>query len=443
MTETTMDSRDIASGRKDGPGRLVRTLVWLALAGALVEMGFRGPWRAAANSDDFALYYCCARAWIQGENPYDRQALEAVARQAGGAPTQYLGNAVSPPVSFVVLGPLAAVSWPVAKGVWLTLNLGLLAAMCIWLVRMGRMRPGEPRAILLLALIVALAPLHTGIKHGQLALAAAACLIGAARMHQQRRRWLGGVGLGLALALKPQMAAIFVLYWLYRKRWRALAVAGVFIAVLAAITLARLHLADVDWLGQWQQNIQRCFHGGECDYASGPRPFIFIQLQHPLYAIFGSRSVAAVGAWAVTAALAVLGWLAWRRLPAGDDRELAGLSFLAVLSLLPIYHVFYDAVILALPLCWAVRLTATPLRRWGIAIIGLVLPFLLSGAAALAVFSGSGGPLAPYAQTWWFRTLLLPHQPYLLAALAVVMVAALYRAAAEANRIPRETRAVR
>jgi len=412
--------------------RTARAVAWLLLAAATAKFCYRGPWRAFQSSTDLALYYASARAWVEGSNPYDPENLRAVAARAGGAPATLLRNAISPPVTLVPLAPLTLLSWREAQAVWLAANLLLTAGMCWLLVRLASLRPTSTGGLLLLAMVLALAPLHTGLKHGQMALASTALLVGAVGA-----QWGGrGVGAGVLLALagvfKPQLAAAFGLYWICRRRWRAVLTAAVVVGAVTLVALLRLHWAEVAWWPQWRANIEACFYGGDCDHTVAGQAHIFIHLQHPLYAILGSRAAATWLGWAVTAVLAAAGVAAWRRTPETPGRELTVLAFLGVICLLPVYHIFYDAVVLVLPLCWAVRALGTRQKRWAIATIVLALPFLVSGAAALHVLAKTGRVPAHWASSWWWRALLLPHQPYLLLAMGIVLALALRSEAKEA-----------
>ena len=416
-----------AASTQGGGRRWAVILAWVLLAAAAAKFCYRGPWRAMRSSSDLALYYTCALAWAEGSNPYDPENLRALAARTGDAPGSLLQNAISPPVTFVLLSPLALLSWPQARLAWLIVNLVLTGGMCFWLVRLAEAPWPSARAVLLLALVLVLAPLQTGLRHGQMALVSTAFLVGAIHAQRAERDGLAGVLLAVAGVFKPQLAAVFGLYWLCRRRWGAVLTAAGVAAAVTIVAVGRLHLADVPWWTQWRENIRLCFRGGACDYAVVGQAHIFINLQHPLYAIFASRQAATAIAWAFTAVLVVPAALAWRRTARGIERELPALAFLAVVCLLPVYHIFYDAVVLVLPLCWAVRAAGTALRRWAIAVVVLILPFSVSGAAALHVLGESGRVPSHWASSWWWRTLLLPHQPYLLAAMGVVMAWALLK----------------
>ena len=79
----------------------------------------------------------------------------------------------------------------------------------------------------------------------------------------------------------------------------------------------------------------------------------------------------------------LIGWLAGFFLAREHaDCELLELGALAVSSLLPIYHRFYDASLLVLPLCWAfvsLRKTGGRTRKVAAAALLLMTPFLIPG----------------------------------------------------------------
>ncbi|MCK4624731.1 MAG: DUF2029 domain-containing protein, partial [Phycisphaerae bacterium] len=140
---------------------LAGSLVLLLLAGG--EFSLRGPVRTLrpAGSQDFAVYYCCSRAWTEGSDPYSPENLQLIARRSGGAPESFLHNAVSPPATFVVLAPLTALPWAAAKSVWLAINIILLGVVLYEVIRLAGPGLGGAGKILICAFVLALAPLHT------------------------------------------------------------------------------------------------------------------------------------------------------------------------------------------------------------------------------------------------------------------------------------------
>jgi hypothetical protein len=405
-------------------------IAWALLLLASGEMVVRGPFRAVAGgsgglepSQDFALYYCSARAMMSGTDPYDLANLRQIARQTG-APAALLAYAIAPPVSLVPLAPLAELDWKPAKAIWMVLNVLLTSALIVFLAGLCEVPLAwrETRGVLLAALVVGMAPLQTCIGLGQLAVASAACAVGAMYSRQRGKPWHAGAMLGLAACLKPQMAAIFLLYWLVRGRWKGLAVAAAVGLVAAAFCVVKLAGAYPAFVESWRANLHMAVDGGIADYANPGQQHNLINLQYPLYRLTGSRSIAEILPWVFAAGVLAPALWIWRRRTGRPD-ELLMLSLLAVVGLLPIYHVWYDAVLLAVPLCWALSALGQPAaRRWAWATILLILPFLVPGPAILSRWGPDHLPASVWS-SWWLQAIVMPYQAYLAAALAIVLLA--------------------
>ncbi|MEI7835349.1 MAG: glycosyltransferase family 87 protein [Planctomycetota bacterium] len=395
---------------------------------SLASFAWRGPYRAWGNSADFALYYCSSRALLAGRDPFLLKNLQAIAAETG-APTGLLDNAIAPPFTYLALAPFAAMDYPAAKVCWIAFNL-LLAGLLLFLLAAWadlKVTIRNTQGALLVAMILGLAPLATCIAFGQLALVSVASLAGALCLQRKARPISAGLMLALAGLYKPQIAAVFVLYWLYQKRWKGLAAVGGVGMAMVALCVVKLEGVYPGWLLTWQENVRRCFHGGASDYARAGSAHILLNLQYPVYAWFHSRQVADVLPWIIALALLGLGFLAWRRVrDVGPQAEMLPLSLLALLGLLPLYHVYYDALLLALPICWAFASLAGPLRRYAMALLLLTTPFLVPGAAFLA-YSGSRTLGPGIWSSWWMQNLLMPHQSYLLAAMSAVLVLAMVK----------------
>lgn len=404
------------------------------LALSLASLAWRGPWRAMDNSRDFGLYYCSTRAFLDGGDPYLVGNLQSIAA-ATGAPTNFLDNAIAPPFTYVVLAPFAVMDFASAKVCWMGFNLLMAALLVHWLSIWAGVRPTltNARGVLLIAMTLGLAPLATCVGFGQLAIASTAWLGGAMYMHRRGRPMTAGLMLGLSGLFKPQIALAFVLYWLVRRRWRGLLAAGATVAPALVLSAVKLHAVYPEFVQSWQNNIRHCFNGGLGDYASPASAHILMSLHYAVYAWTQSRAVADVVPW-IFAILLLAGAVAfWRRARvAGESAETLLLALLAVLGMLPVYHVYYDGVLLAVPVCWAFGALQGPLKKYALATLALAAPFLVSGAAFTAYY----GPhwLPPSAWTsWWVQKLILPQQSYLLSALCVVLALAMRKLATAAT----------
>ncbi len=109
----------------------------------------------------------------------------------------------------------------------------------------------------------------------------------------------------------------------------------------------------------------------------------------------------------------------WRR---RDPRlELLDLSAIAVISLLPIYHRFYDAALLVLPLGWALVSFRRP-RRFAVLSLLMMTPFLIPGGTLLETMEVSGRIPAWLANRWWWQTFVMAHEVWMLLLLSLLLL---------------------
>jgi hypothetical protein len=153
--------------------------------------------------------------------------------------------------------------------------------------------------------------------------------------------------------------------------------------------------------------------------AVNPTRLGLINLQVGLYPILNSVNVTNDAARAIGLCL-LMAWLTIV-LRSHRSRELLDLSAIAVISLLPVYHRFYDASLLALPLCWAI-MTFRKRRRFAVLSLLLMLPFLVPGGTILQAMADSGRIPAGLANRWWCQSFLMAHQVWALLLLGSLLV---------------------
>ena len=400
-----------------------------ALAGPLVLLALgtvyfaaRGPYRAWAGMDDrdLTILYAAALAWINGVDPYDRQALSDL---AAGAGTQ-LGAAWSlyPPPTLVLLSTIAFLPWPVAEKASVIANVALELACIGMAMRVADMRPTERRGVLFAGAVLVLAPFHTAISEGQLSIAVAALLAAFVLAQQQDRPIAAGLCVGLAAAIKPQMGLIFLVLLLLRCRRPAVVAAAGALACVAIVGAGRLAAAGVDWLPGLLANLDQSGFADATTSTTQRR-----NLQALLHALAPGADGTAINlvtyAVAVTALAVLIRALRHR---AGREADLLLASGFAVVTLLVVYNRSYAATVLVLPLAWAFAAVRMPEARW--AAIGTVAAssvFLVPGAAALA------RTRPPAVLDWigpWWPVLQLHQVLALLVVLACILVAARHRA---------------
>ncbi len=399
----------------------------LAAAGLLVlAVGVFSAARVAKSSLalwDFNIYAAAANAWVEGRNPYDESELQTRWNVATGKMDLGAQRSIAPPTTLVLVAPLAMLPLRMAFLVWTLMSVGLIVTAVIALWRMCGWRWREPRALVLLACVIGSGPFILGISVGQPSIPAAACIVlGAAcsTLGQEKR---AGVLLALATALKLQLGAPVIAYFLLRGRWRTATVAIASFALIGTIALVRLQAVGVVWVDDWIANFRdSATAGGRNDFVleNKTRDHL-LNVQLPFYAMTGSRSAANGLAWAVTGFLiAAYVPRCWRR--RGDDTrldELLHVGFIATVMLLPLYHRYYDGIVLMVVLSWA-------LRRMDWSLLLLLTPFLLPVGWAMNLVKREIVPASVGATRWW-NALVMTEQSWVLLGLAIVLLRAIWR----------------
>ncbi len=416
---------------------------WKSLLIALVllaagEFVLRGPIRFlhALDFNDFISPYIQARALVQGIDPYSpenlvrlwpegAQRFDFLARDLAsgtliinhGIPTAY------PLTCFLLLTPFAVFRWPIAHLAWLVTNLVLVLWLLWSLVSLAGFRWQEKRAYLFLALALALAPFHTGLAAGSIAIVTVAlCGIAISAAHRKNDT-LAGILIGLAICLKPQIGVPFLAYYVLRRRWHISGVSTGVVIVTAISAIGRLAASHTSWLQNYRMDNRVLLATGILsDFTErNPIRFSLVNLQVLLDALV-KHAVAANILALMISGMMFLVWLllVWRRNDSAD--ELLDLSTIAVLSLLPVYHRLYDASLLVLPLCWSLSEMSGRFNRFARAALLLILPFLVPGGSALEQLQLSGRVAKTIVNSWWWGTLVMPHQVWALFFLSVLLL---------------------
>jgi len=425
------------------PTRFARNVllaILLLLAGA--EFVLRGPVRFAhaASFNDFISPYIQTRAWIDGQDPYSPQNLvrlwppeaerfDFLTRDLAdgslvlkrGIPTAY------PLTAFVLIAPVAVLPWHIAHPLWLVITVLAFGVTAVSLLSVAKFLPSTHRALAFLALALALAPFHTALAAGSIVTVAVAASAAAVWASSRRHDILAGVLLAIVVGLKPQIGLPFCFYYLVCRRWRIPAVAGGFVVLLFMLAFIRCVVSGTPWVENYLYDNRILFAPGSLgDFTEGnPIRFGLINFQVAACTVLHNRGAASLVAIAVAAA----GGVAWlflilRRERNHPSSELLALSALVVLSLIPIYHRFYDASLLIFPLAWSLAALNGPLRALARSVLlVIVLVFLLPGGTALQQLQ-QAGHFAALRNYWWWNTLVLPHECWSLLILAALLLRA-------------------
>lgn len=405
---------------------LVGLLVLAAAAGFIA----RGPFRALSNPSDFILVYGPARTWLMGGNPYDMPQIDRVWLEAHGPPDlapsrRDMPGLLYPPTTLPMLAPFAALTWPAAHRVWITANIAFVGVILWSVARIAGFHPRQRRTWLYVAGGLVFAPVHTTIHHGQTPLYVMAVGLVGFALAPAGARGGGGLLLGLAAGIKPQIGLPMLALEGVRARWRSVLIGSAALMVLLIAAIGPMTWRGVPWWDSWRDNLAAFRSGGAGDPVAGnPYRHQLVNLQYPLTALLDNKTIGEVAALVIVAAFAMLFFLP----PAKRMRQtslLHSLSMVAVLSLMVVYHRFYDAVLLLIPLAWAIDGIARARRSalpW--CALALLVPFFLNSTTALVWLRSAGHLPVWLVDCWCWEHLLLPHQGWALLALAVCLLVA-------------------
>jgi hypothetical protein len=307
---------------------------WLVLAAAVYFL-VRGPWRAIHNSADLLTVFAAARCWVHGMNPYAPGDLVVSAR-AGGAEVSEAYFLVTPSVYFppalLLLSPLAALPWTVAKAIWLFCSLGA----SLWvMVALARMAKGWTVAVW--SFLLAFSPLHSGIAEGQPSVLVC-CLIAISIVTPQP--YVAGLLLGIALCIKPQLAFGFLFLAIALRQGRKLIAACTTGLVLSAAALMWMKPGSLTTLISNLSAVSSA-SGMDSGSALNPRRFTLINVDTLIPQALYSIPVMAI-VYAIIASVSAIAVV--RAARAGDTRM--AVAVVASATVLVGYHRFYDAQIL-------------------------------------------------------------------------------------------------
>lgn len=402
------------------------TILLLLIAVAAAEFTIRGPLRAISDSSDFRINYLSSKAWLNGTDPYDHANIakiwEGVREDENQEINFNLTYPIYPPPTLLLISPFSLVSWPIAKVLITSVSIFLFSLLLLAVFSLSGLHLNRDKALLFIGLAFAMAPFHTAIAKGQFTTIAVAFLVFAFWMAGKGKDALAGVFLAVAICIKPQVSGLFFLYYAFYSRWR---ICGYAVGVSTIITIASLtplYANDISWFSGLTDAI--AFgekNGSNNPTASNPIRFHLVNLQYFLHTMVDSRtlvnSVVFTFAGVVTAAYIMI-----LRRSDGKANELLKLSPIAILTLLVVYHRFYDAELLIIPLAWAVSALGGPLAKNAWITLALMAPFLIPGAVALKRFEAMGYIPSSITTGWWWESVIVPHQVWGLTLLLLYLL---------------------
>ena len=371
----------------------------------------------ASSSNDFAGPWIGAWMWRHGQNPYDVALTSEVGRQLLRYDKPVV--LIYPATTCMLLSPLTFVSWKTANLLWSLLCVIGVAVIAFVPPRLGRFQSGDIRIWLLVAIVFSLTPLRAGVLVENPAIVSIALCLSGVYLASLNKDIASGILLAMATALKPNLCAWLLLFYLLRRRWQLSSSFIISGTVMTLVTLARLPVSPTHLLANYTQNIQDTLGSAASSGFSAGDHLGLLDLQVVLYPMLG-RAASLFAFLVFAIGLSIWFWAVQRN---PSCPEPLALSALLALSFLPIYHRAYDVGILTLTLCWALGRTGDsfgPFRRTTMILMLLFLiPERLFGSLSIAYL-----PAAVRSTPWWY-IIVLPHSVWILLLLNIALLGAL------------------
>jgi len=393
------------------------------------------PWgkpRVFHASNDFVPVYAGARCLVHGCEPYAPSQLEPEFFQAGGQPSDLpswqIDVPVYPPSTFLALAPIALLRFPVARLVWFLLN-GCLFAIAAGLILSICPPPHRWLATIMVSFFVLTAGILLVL--GQPAVfAISLVVIGSCLFLRGRFVPLGTFLFFLSLAVKPQIGGFIVLYFLAQRiywRYAAVALAGAALLLLCASLVLGHHPRSAGWASTLRANLSATLSpGGSADPRPANPQAIGDENLQALTSIFISNAGQFnAAAYAIFLALFGAGMLVVLRANRVPELHMVALGALSILTLMPIYHRFYDTRLLLLSVP-AVVIVFQRRRVLGTVIAVLTVLTAVSVQYRVQMFLLQQGKWQSVLANKFLFVLLLRHQNLLMLILFLLYLAAIF-----------------
>ncbi|MEQ9258906.1 MAG: glycosyltransferase family 87 protein [Roseovarius sp.] len=322
-------------------GLLGATATLMMTAGAFLGLGDAG----LKVPVDFHVFWAAARLALSGD-PLAAFDLARIVELTGISDGGWMPWAY-PPGFLMLLMPLGALPFIAAWAAFTALSLVAL------ILAVRPLAAGRMQVVCAVALAPALLP---GLLIGQTSTLWAAGLVAALAALGTGRPWLAGVFIGL-LTLKPQLGLLIPVALLAQGAWRA-----ILSATLTALLLALLPTA-LFGTAYWPRMLEMMGTHGETVRGAIGGLGLMISPYSFLAGLGLPEALALALQWALTAALALAVWLAWRAPAATFDLRAAVL--LTAIPLASPYLWHYESALLAPAALFMWRagvLTPAPLR---------------------------------------------------------------------------------
>lgn len=379
-----------------------------------------------STAKDFRVVYFPAKTLLAGLNPYNPDDVLQTVRRAGEESSiaepvdrEIQDRYVYPPTAFAFTIPFALLPWRAASVLWMLA--GTLGLILSSLVAWDLSREYAPIAgAILIAYVLANSEVVVVLSNPS-ALAISLAVIGVWCILKNRSVWIGLALFALSLCLKPQDAGLIWCFFLLTSpdlRKRSIQIA-ILTAVLSIPMLLWVWHVSPDWSAQLKENYAVLSRpGGPADPGPLDPDSELVNLQVVFSRFKDDPRFYNLLSYAVSGSLLLVwGYLAIQSRRSLEP-QLLSMAALIPLSLLPVYHHFYDTKLLLLSVAGFAVMWSRPERRRWVALVLTLAALIVTGDLSHTVLNRNhlGG---------WMQQ-LIPSFPVVLAPLTLLATGAFY-----------------
>jgi hypothetical protein len=404
---------------------LRRAKVWICVALCILSVGNFARHALGAynnvepilNGIDFLYLYSGGYLWNQGGTEYNNEIFYATTTQFGGIKSDWvLSYYYYLPPSSALFSLFAQVSYLDAFNIYWFINIffTILATVMMGFI-LSWYRPIGWLEVTLLCIFLNTPYARTSIEIGQLSAPIFVVILGSFILYRYKRHLQGAALLSL-LIVKFSFLPLYLGYYLLKRHYRAVVVAVVICLLLCILPLifAQRPIAQTvtDWLDM--AKLSQSF-----GTANSPNPFEQNSLEHldlkPLmYRVMNSFGrIATVVTYLIIAALVAYSGYLMLRSTDTLKSLLLDFALISMLSLMIVYHRFYDVFMIFPALLYIYihtqeQTSPTARRRWAIFLIVILVVIMLPRNITLHPYYQNPSLL----QTSYIWRLIAPYQAW-------------------------------
>jgi hypothetical protein len=393
---------------------------------ALALFVVRGPLRSVNNSADLTGPYLQSFAWRHGCNPYQPAKILVEKFFPNANNGKGFNGGIYPPTTSLLMMPITYFHWDTAKKIWMMWTIFIFSVTMYFLGKQLIIKFNNYGGLKLsFIVLLAFSPFHTGIALGQVSIIVICFMILSFLFSLKNYITLSGFLLALAVGLKPQLALFLVVFYLLRKKYRILTFFGAMYALIIISSEIYPVIIDGNQLGSsWTMWLKRVFAGygvtgGERFLYDDIDKFSTLNIQVLVSQFFHNSF--AVKTISFTIYISMILFFIYFYFNNKKCDEFIIFSLLSILILLPVYHRFYDASLLIVPLLWSILKVKKIKNEKKLSFLALLLLlFSVPGGTILILLTPRLPQIISNSAIWNF--IVLPHQVWILLISYILMI---------------------